>query len=118
MRLRRGFLEVIARDTPPTHTEAVRWAASGDLWQGLCGLAVRERAPVWRDLGRYQGKAYEDILDLEDKQPRWGMTRVHWERTRDLGSIVSVPILYRDTVLGVVNVDSRARLAGGLVPRA
>lgn len=113
MMMDRGFLRIVATGSGPagaTPTErALRWAAGDDQWQGGCGRAVQERRPVALDLSEWRGKPFEAILH-EDGQPRWGMTRDQWEHTRDIGSIVSVPLIRHHRVVGVLNVDAAVGL--------
>lgn len=84
---------------------ATEWLASGQHWQGACGLAVHERKPVVLDLGDWQRRPYQDILH-DDRQPRWGLTEEQWNRTASVGSVISVPLMRRERVLGVLNIDA------------
>lgn len=77
--------------------------------QGCCGLAVRRQEPVVLNLVEFQGKPYDALLDPEDELPKWGITREQWEHTRDLGSIVSIPIFSigpSPEIIGVLNFDA------------
>lgn len=98
-----------------TLTQAVRYPTSSTktpIWevgQGCCGICAKRQQPTLADLGDLKGKPYEELLIREDHQPMWGLTREQWEHTRDLGSVVSVPIFYPSdpsSVAGVLNVDS------------
>lgn len=86
--------------------------------QGCCGLAVREAAPVLGDMSRYRGGRYEGLLHAEDHRPVWGITRDQWMLTRDVGSVVSVPLLapkqLTARVIGVFNIDAQVGLNGWL----
>ncbi|PSR25667.1 MAG: hypothetical protein C7B46_20565 [Sulfobacillus benefaciens] len=77
--------------------------------QGCCGLAVRRQEPVVLNLIEFRGRPYESLLDPEDELPKWGITRDQWEHTRDLGSIVSIPIFSigpSSAIIGVLNFDA------------
>lgn len=117
MKLARGGLRVLASagGAMTEDERATEWLASGQHWQGACGLAVHERKPVVLDLGDWQRRPYQEILH-DDRQPRWGLTEEQWNRTASVGSVISVPLVRRERVLGVLNVDAPIDLRSWLPP--
>lgn len=81
--------------------------------QGVCGMAVRKGHAMWRDLGDVQGLPFHAIRNDDDHQPRWGLTEELWSYTRDLGSVVSIPLFHPKNpleVIGVFNIDTQVPL--------
>lgn len=77
--------------------------------QGCCGRAVREQEIVIQNFDEYRGKPYAALIRSEDGLPLWGITHKQWEHTRDLGSIVSIPVFSFEPVpivIGVLNFDA------------
>jgi len=110
MRLRKGILTTVAAWPERTmSSKDISWTTQ----QGCCGLAVRKNMPIVQDLSAYSGKSYDYLLDQVDGLPKWGMTREQWDHTRDLMSIISVPLMsvgVRPQVIGVLNFDARVTL--------
>jgi hypothetical protein len=106
MQLKGDKLVVIAAYPPKTDSvNTVDWTID----QGRCGLAVRDKEPVVQDFTDFQGRPYDALLSSIDKLPLWGLTREQWEHTRDLGSIVSIPIFSfgpSPIIVGVLNFDA------------
>lgn len=106
MQLTNDTLSILAA-YPEKHDPmgSVKWTTL----QGCCGRSVRERDVVIQDFGEYRGKPYESLKKPEDGLPLWGITQEQWEHTRDLGSIVSIPIFSFEAVpvvVGVLNFDA------------
>lgn len=84
--------------------------------EGACGTAVRSGQPCIINLHAqgFTGKHYAALTEREDGQPWWGITQREWEHTRDLAVVISLPLFDVEdeaTVIGVVNIDTRAPLA-------
>jgi hypothetical protein len=116
MRLHKGILTTVAAWPERTiSSKDITWTTE----QGCCGLAVRKNTPIVQDLSAYSGKSYDVLIDPEDGLPKWGMTQEQWDHTRDLMSIISVPLVsvgVRPTVIGVLNFDARVTLGVWLGP--
>lgn len=114
MRLDGGYLQIVAvppgQGAPSIEERRLRWAANESKWEGACGRAVYSRQMVTLDIADWRGKPYEAILKTEDGQPRWGITREQWAHTRDIGSVLSIPLFEEDRLVGVMNIDARAAL--------
>lgn len=85
--------------------DSVQWTTM----QGCCGQSIRNEEVIIQNFAEYRGKPYEALIRSEDGLPMWGITREQWEHTRDLGSIVSIPIFSFEAlpvVIGVLNFDA------------
>lgn len=73
--------------------------------QGAVGLAYEPRSLVRFDLSDHNDKTFEELAASANS---YGMDREHWDLTRDIRCVVSVPIVRGDRMLGVLSVDDRS----------
>ncbi|MEW6308956.1 MAG: hypothetical protein AB1492_07895 [Bacillota bacterium] len=81
------------------------------LGQGCVGKACRRGEVVAEDLPAVSSY---DQLRGDDDQAEWGLTLDHWQLTRDLRAVVSMPIRsprYPRRVIGALNIDACVPLA-------
>lgn len=79
------------------------------IGQGCCGDAFDSHATATGDLQ----KIYRDNWDrtrMDYGSSPWGITRDHYEKTRDIKAVISIPIEYRKKVIGVLNFDDKVNL--------
>lgn len=83
--------------------------------QGCCGAAARDQEPFVAKLEELgYNTSYENLIDPETRTARWGITGEQWEITRDLKSLLSIPIFdsrYSERVIGVLNFDDKIPFA-------
>lgn len=109
-------LRIILRYPDLKRATGVPWAQG----EGVCGTAFEERREVMaRDLTPYRGRDYSRILvgKGKDRHRLWGMTERQWEMTRNLGSVISLPLISAGDdgkVLGILNVDSSEKMSSWL----
>lgn len=77
--------------------------------QGCAGRAFETQEIQSSDLSQIQAVSDFEHLRRHDGQTPWGMSKDHWQLTRDLGSVLSVhiPSARRPfKPIGVLNIDS------------
>ena len=77
--------------------------------QGCCGDAFDAGVPVVGDLDVVYRSTWEETREFCGTPP-WGITKKHYEMTRDLKAVVSIPLIYRDSVIGILNLDDKIAL--------
>jgi GAF domain-containing protein len=77
--------------------------------QGCCGEAYDSGQLVVGDLSSVYMDTWEETR-REYGSPPWGITRQQFEKTRTLKSVLSVPMVQGDRVLGVLNLDDKVPL--------
>ncbi len=82
------------------------------LGQGCCGSCVEKRELAVIDLTHFYGLTWEETLHKNNDDPPWGLSKIQWEKTRDLKCVMCIPVLdlRNERVLGVLNIDDKIPL--------
>ncbi|KKM11091.1 hypothetical protein SY88_10175 [Clostridiales bacterium PH28_bin88] len=80
------------------------------LGQGCCGTCAELGEVVIGDLENIYGNSYQETCQKNEGRSPWGISKLHWESTRDLKSLISVPVFDPDdlnSVIAVLNLDDK-----------
>ena len=74
--------------------------------QGVIGRVYEDKKPILADLSHLHGSTYHEVAASSDPPQMWGITESHWEVTRQMGVVLSVPIFRGDSedVIGVLTL--------------
>jgi len=82
-----------------------------EIGKGVCGLAHSRGRMIYGDLQpQSSAKSYEDILDATGQTP-YGLSEDHWALTRNLKTVLAIPIYEANDARrrwGVLCIDSTA----------
>ena len=74
--------------------------------QGVIGRVFEDKRACVADLTHLQGGTYEEVAASNEGSRMWGITEAHWEATRHVATVVSIPIYNKaGKVIGVLTLD-------------
>lgn len=74
--------------------------------QGVIGRVFEDKRACVADLTHLQGRTYEEVAASNDGSRMWGITEAHWNATRHVATVVSLPIYNKNgKVIGVLSLD-------------
>ncbi|MDH7479892.1 MAG: hypothetical protein QHH02_07770 [Syntrophomonadaceae bacterium] len=83
---------------------------SFSLGQGCSGASAEINKIVVCDLTEVYDTTFELNCQKNNSKPPFGISKAHWEKTRDLKSLISVPIRHPkdpSKVIGILNLDDK-----------
>ncbi len=74
--------------------------------QGVIGRVFEDKRACVADLTHLQGRTYEEVAASNEGSRMWGITEAHWEATRHVATVVSIPVYNKaGKVIGVLSLD-------------
>lgn len=118
MKIDKERLEIVRHIGMTRHDDrTLTWA----LGQGCCGESAKENQIRVIDLTEAYGFTWEETLEKNDNKRPFDINRQQFEKTKDLKSVMCVPIcdpVIEDKVIGVINLDDKVLLGDSLFQEA